>query len=106
MDSSFFIALFNCFVTILIIVDPFLSLAVFVSLIKGMSPENVRKQAFVATSVAFGVMIVFLFAGMAMLAVLGVTLSSFQVGGGLVLLLLAVQTVLGIEFGNKKQKRG
>jgi multiple antibiotic resistance protein len=105
MDPVFLEALINCFVTIFIIVDPFLGLAVFLSLTEGMDKKGIRKQAAIASGVALGIMLLFLFAGMAILDALGITLSSLKVGGGFVLLLLAVQTVLGVEFGTKKEQR-
>jgi len=103
--DGFISAVLSSFVTIFIIVDPFLGLAVFMTLVEGTDKTNVRKQAAVATGVALGIMLVFLFAGMAILSALGISLSSLKVGGGFVLLLLAVQTVLGVEFGNKKESR-
>ncbi len=105
MTNPFFLSLLNCFATIFIIVDPFLGLAVFLSLTEGSDKVNIRKQAGVATGVALGLMLLFLFVGTAILSALGVTLSSFKVGGGFVLLLLAIQTVLGVEFGHKKEAR-
>lgn len=105
VDVDFIHAFLSSFATIFIIVDPFLGLAVFMSLVDGTDKMNVRKQAAIAVAVAFGIMILFLFAGMSILSVLGISLSSLKVGGGFVLLLLAVQMVLGVEFGHKKETR-
>ncbi|HLP80081.1 MAG TPA: MarC family protein [Acidobacteriota bacterium] len=104
-DVTFWFATLKTFTTLFIIVDPFLSLAVFINLVKDMSFKDKMKQASIASGVALGLLLVFLFIGDQMLQIVGVTLPSFKVAGGIVLLLLAIQTVLGIEFGNKHQKR-
>lgn len=103
--NEFFFATITSFITIFIIIDPFLSLATFIPLVKSLSSSEKRKQAFIATSVALGLLLLFLFVGMQILDILGISLAAFKVSGGIVLLLLAVQTVLGIEFGNIKKKR-
>ncbi|MFH1133948.1 MAG: MarC family protein [Nanoarchaeota archaeon] len=89
------------FVTLLIIVDPFLSLAVFISLTKKMKSSERAAQALLACGVALGLLIVFLFVGAPLLKVLGIDMASFKVAGGVILLLMGIQSVLGIEFGKQ-----
>lgn len=86
------------FTTLLIILDPFLGVAVFVSLTKKLNPKEKAKEAFTAVIVAFSLLIFFLFIGIKFLELMGVTLSSFSIAGGLILLIMGIQTVLGIEF--------
>jgi multiple antibiotic resistance protein len=93
------------FVTLFIILDPFLGLAAFISLIKGMNGKEKAKQAFVASSVAFVLLIVFMFLGMFILDLLDVTFPAFKVAGGIILLILGIQAVLGIEFSKKSHNQ-
>ncbi|MBI4453681.1 MarC family protein [Candidatus Woesearchaeota archaeon] len=86
---------------LLIILDPFLCVVVFISLTKGMNKTEKAKQAFIAVSVAFGLLIFFLFLGLWLLDLMGISFPSFIVAGGVILLILGVQSVLGIEFSKK-----
>ncbi|MFK8044975.1 MAG: MarC family protein [Crocinitomicaceae bacterium] len=60
-----------------------------------------------ASLVAFGLMIAFLFAGEALLGLLGVDIRSFAVAGSLILFALAIELIFGVElfksedFGSK-----
>jgi len=79
------------FITALIVIlDPFLAVPVFLSLTIGMSHARRVRGALVA---AFSVAVVLIAAallGERLLAVMGTSLASFRVGGGLVLLLMAL----------------
>jgi multiple antibiotic resistance protein len=91
------------FVTLFIIIDPFLSLAVFMSITKELSHREKLKQAFIAVLVALGLLLIFLFSGLLLLDLLGITFSSFQVAGGVILLILGIQLLLGIEFAKTER---
>jgi multiple antibiotic resistance protein len=85
--------------------NPLLSLGVFVPLVEKMNTKQVRGAATVAVSVAFSLLFLFTLFGRSILDVFGVSLSSFRVAGGIVLLLLAIQIILGIEFGSQHKPR-
>lgn len=51
-----------------------------------------------ATLVAGGIMVIFLFLGQEILALLGLDIQSFAIAGGLVMLLLGLEMVLGIDI--------
>lgn len=55
-------------------------------------------KPFQASTVAFGVLIAFLFLGKALLALFGVDISSFAVAGSFVLLIMALEMILGVEI--------
>src|SRR3989339_1292549 len=99
MLPEFFIGIIKSFVALFIILDPFLCLVVFISLTSGMEKKEKAKQALVAVSVAGGLLILFLFTGLFLLNLLGISFPSFVVAGGVILLILGIQAVLGIEFG-------
>ena len=96
--DPFFSATIKSFIALFIIIDPFLSLAVFISLTKGMDKKELSKQAFIAVLVALGLLLIFLFSGLILLNLLGITFSSFIVAGGIILLILGVQTLFGIAI--------
>jgi multiple antibiotic resistance protein len=103
MIDQFIGALLASFIPLFIILDPFLSLAAFISITKGMSTGDKAKQALIAAGVAFGLLIVFLFIGTFLLTALSIKIFSLQVGGGVILLILGVQAVLGLEFAKKNK---
>lgn len=104
VESVFISAVIESFWKLLIILDPFLGLAVFVTLTNGMSVKEKAKQALIATSVALALLLFFLFFGNFFLNLLGINLSSLRVAGGILLLILGIQAVLGLEFAKKSKK--
>jgi len=102
--DPFLVSALKSFVALFIIIDPFLSLAVFIGMTKGMEARETAKQAFIAVLVALGLLLVFLFSGLLVLNMLGITLSSFKVAGGIILLILGIQALLGIEFAKKDKE--
>ncbi|NSW75187.1 MAG: MarC family protein [Candidatus Atribacteria bacterium] len=91
--KSFFLLLF--------ILDPFLGAVVFITLTRGMERRERLSQAFLSVAVAFVLMLVFLFSGKLLFGLLGVSFSSFMVAGGVILLLLGIEEILGLEFSRK-----
>ncbi len=104
VESIFLSAVIESFWKLLIILDPFLGLAIFITLTKGMDKKQRAEQALVATGVALGLLLFFLFFGDYILTMLGISLSGLRVAGGILLLILGIQAVLGIEFGRKKDQ--
>jgi multiple antibiotic resistance protein len=76
--------------TLLAILDPFFAIPIFLSLTEGRTP---RARAGTASVTALAVVLVLLAAavvGEPLLRVLGTSLSSFRVGGGLILLMMSI----------------
>ena len=92
----------QAFVALFVIMDPFSSIPIFVSLTKKHSGEQKHEAAVVAASVATGVFVGFLVFGPFILSVLGVRLESFQIGGGLILLLMSISFALGFKFSKEE----
>ncbi len=72
------------------IVDPVGSIPVFLAATDGFSEAQRRAAAQVAAITVFGILTLFALAGTALLDFFGVRLASFSVGGGFLLLLLAI----------------
>ncbi len=100
--SEFFNAVIKSFIVLIIILDPFLGMAVFLSLTRNMNQKDRVSQAFMAVLVAFVLMLIFLFIGQILFSVLGITFSSFIVAGGVILLILGIEEILGLEFSKRE----
>jgi multiple antibiotic resistance protein len=92
------------FITLLIIIDPFVSAVFFLSQFKHSTKKEKNKAIFTAIGVAAALLFVFLFTGLLLLNVLNISFNGFMVGGGIILLLMGVTTVLGVEFGGHHEK--
>jgi len=92
------------FLTLLIIIDPFVSAVFFLGQFKNATDKEKSKAIWTAILVAAALLFVFLFTGLLLLNVLNISLNGFMVGGGIILLIMGVTTVLGIEFGGHHEK--
>jgi multiple antibiotic resistance protein len=86
-------SLFYDFITLLAIVDPIQSSAMFATLTAGMTREEQIRISRRAAIAAFVALVVFGFVGEWLLNVLGVSFGSFRVAGGLLLLLVGFNMV-------------
>jgi multiple antibiotic resistance protein len=98
-----FLEIVQAFILLFVIMDPLLSLAAFFSMTKGIPKEECRKIAAQAVIVAAIPLFLFIFIGNGILSVLSVSLDSFQIAGGIILVLLGVQMALGISFPKDKE---
>ena len=84
------------FIPLFVAIDPIGLVALFVGLGTSASPENRRHQAFLGIFTSLCVAIGFIFLGKIVFAALGITVSDFQVAGGLILLCLAVRELVAL----------
>ena len=91
-------------VTLTAVLDPFLAVPIFLS-VTAMGDEKARRRlATVVTVTVFLVLAGAAVFGEALLRFLGTSLEAFQVGGGLVLLLMAL-AMLNAQAGGMRQSR-
>jgi multiple antibiotic resistance protein len=83
------------FITLWVMIDPLGSIPVYLAVTAGLSPADRRKAAFLGVGVAFLVLLFFIVAGQLLLVSLGISLLSFQIAGGIVLFLFALQLIHG-----------
>ena len=95
----------KAFIALFIIIDPFVSMPVFISLTRWQNDKRKNKEAFLAVGVAFVMLTLLLFVGMVLLEIMKISLSSFQIAGGIILLIMGIQSVLGLEFSKTKVKK-
>lgn len=105
MQMAFLDEFLRSFVLLFIIMNPFASLPLFLSLTRGLPGKQRTESANSAVLVAGLLLFVFLFFGQAILGFLSLSFSSFQIAGGIVLMLLALEIVLGIKIIDRHAKR-
>lgn len=89
-------------IALFIIVDPFVSAAFFLGFSKEMDAKAKQKAIWTAIGVAAILLFAFLFGGLYLLNILGISFDGFKVAGGILLFLMGISSVLGIQFGSKK----
>lgn len=82
-------------VAFLVLINPFSALSLYLDLTNGHSTKERRKVARTAAVAVFAVIAVFALIGGALLKVLGISVGSFQVGGGILVLLIAISMMNG-----------
>jgi len=81
------------FVPLFIAIDALGNLALIIPLSEGMSTHERRRTIHIAIATAAGVGLGFLFFGQFVLKVMGISVGSFAIAGGLILLILAIKYI-------------
>ena len=89
MDHSFVSAL----VLLLLVLDPFGSLPIFVAVLQGVPPERRRRVALREGVIAFAVLLAFMLGGQHFLHLMRLSERSLEVAGGVILLIIAVRMI-------------
>jgi len=83
------------FITIWVIIDPITALPIFIGLTGAFDKPTRRKIAAMSTFVALIVLVFFIVVGQIIINSMGISLRAFEVAGGLILFLFAVEMVIG-----------
>ena len=83
------------FMTLLAVLDPISHTSLFLSVTGGLDRAERRKAALIAVPVAFVILVVFAVIGHYALAAMNISLISFQIAGGIILLIFALSMTLG-----------
>ncbi len=83
------------FLTLWATIDPISTLLIFVAVTRGMDRERRNRTALKATLYSGAILLGSIIIGQVILAALGVSLVSFQVAGGIILFLFALQFTFG-----------
>jgi MarC family membrane protein len=89
MEHTFLSAL----VLLLLVLDPFGSLPIFVSVMQNVAPERRARVALRESALAFGVLVAFMLTGQAFLALMRLSERSLEVAGGVILLIIAIRMI-------------
>ena len=95
MDHSFF----SAFILLLLVLDPFGSLPIFIPVMRGVAPERRARVALREVGIAFGVLFAFMFFGEGFLRVMHLSERSLEVAGGVILLMVAIRMIFSLEGG-------
>lgn len=95
MEPSFV----SAFVLLLLVFDPFGNVPIFISALKEVAPARRRAIILRECVIAFGVLVLFVFVGGPFMRVLGLSEQSLQIGGAVVLMLVAIRMVFPTEEG-------
>ena len=85
----------EAFITLFVIMDPIGNLPLIINLTKGMPIKEVKKNIDRAIFVAAVLLFVFLFLGLRIFDFFGINLDSFQIAGGIILLIIGIMYVFG-----------
>ena len=95
MDHSFLSAL----ILLLLVLDPLGGLPIYIPIMNSVPKERRRRVALREASIAFAVLLGFMFGGEAFLRVMHLSERSLEVAGGVILLMVAIRMIFGAEGG-------
>jgi MarC family membrane protein len=95
MDHTFV----SAFVLLLLVLDPFGSLPIFISVLRGVAPERRTVVAVREVTIAFGVLLAFMFTGQGFLGLMHLSERSLEVAGGVILLIIAIRMIFSHPGG-------
>ena len=85
----------NDFITIWVIIDPISALPIFIALTSGFDRQAQRRIAGGAVLVSLVVLFFFISLGQIIITAMGISLRTFEIAGGLILFIFAVDLVIG-----------
>jgi len=91
--------LLDSFILLFVVIDPIGLAPIYAGITHGDSPSQRRQMAFRGVLIAAVILVLFGLLGDALIRSLGVSLAAFQIAGGLLLFLLAVEMVFARPSG-------
>lgn len=88
-------------IALFIIVDPFGNIPIFVGLTEKIGVDQKKKVFNTATLISFVLLLVFAFTGQTILTLFGLSIFSFEVAGGILLLIIAIRILIS---GTKQEE--
>ncbi len=95
---------FTVFITVLILVDPFGLIPMYLSLAGGLPAARKRRTIVKAVSTALFALTAFILIGRQILSVLGISHGSFFIAGGIIFFLISLDLILGHRQRTKTSK--
>lgn len=90
-------SLLSAVITLLLVMDPLGNVPLFISAVRGIPPERAKKVIARELLIALLILIIFLFAGRTLLNIMNISNEALNVGGGLVLLMIAIQMIFPVD---------
>lgn len=98
---DFLLSLIKAVITLFIIVDPFGNIPIFIGLTKGFTREARQKAFRTAVLTGFVLLVFFALVGHQVFALFGISIHSFMIAGGLLLLIIAIRILVRGEWEEK-----
>lgn len=102
MDHSFL----SAFILLLLVLDPFGALPIFISVMNGVAPERRSRVALRESLIAFAILLGFMLAGSGFLALMHLSERSLEVAGGVILLIIAIRMIFTHEGAQQDAASG
>ena len=93
-SADFVINLAKAVIVLFIIVDPFGNIPIFIGLTEKMTESQLRKVFNTACLVGFILLLVFAFTGQEIFNIFGVSIYSFEIAGGILLLIISIRILI------------
>jgi multiple antibiotic resistance protein len=94
----------KAFLAFLIIMDPFVSSLYFVGISRSFSSKEKRNAVNLSAFIACITLLIFLFGGPVTLELLGISIPSFKIAGGIVLLIISIAFIMGSSKEREQEK--
>ena len=96
--DEFLISLVRAAIALFIVVDPFGNIPIFMGLTEKLPVQNERKIYNTAILVAFILLLIFAFTGLEIFNLFGISISSFEIAGGILLLIISIRILISGSF--------
>ncbi|NMC81417.1 MAG: MarC family protein, partial [Armatimonadetes bacterium] len=104
MDYDFLHALLRSSMALFIILDPVGLLPVVMAVTVNQEPAERQRVLYLSALVAFGLTLLLTFTAKAVFSLYGMQIADFQIAGGVVLFLVALQTIHDRHMGEDVQQ--
>lgn len=98
-------ALASVTLSIFLVMNPFSSIPTFLSITSGVGRDTLRSYANRAVVVAGVLLFMFIFIGSPLMSLFGVTMESFRVAGGVILVLMGAELVFGLKMSKMSEEK-
>jgi len=98
---DFITDLSRAIIALFIIVDPFGNIPIFVGLTEGIPDAQKKKVYDTAVLVGTALLLVFAFAGQGILSLFGLSIYSFEIAGGILLLIISIRILISDSMHEK-----
>jgi multiple antibiotic resistance protein len=95
----------QAFITLLVIIDPPGATPIFLALVSNLNKKRQRELAWQAAAVSFSVVIAFAIFGKLILDYLHISVDALQAAGGLLMLLISLQLLVGGEDTSSEKQQ-
>ncbi len=96
--DEFIIGLVRAVIALFIVVDPFGNIPIFMGLTEKLPVQKERKIYNTAILVGFILLIIFAFTGLEIFNLFGISISSFEIAGGILLLIISIRILISGSF--------